>query len=89
MQVDLPALERPTKAISGTSSSGKWNSSAAVVRNRAVCIQPMGVMALISGVSGAEATLAGVFRGLAGAALELETGLVLVAIQVKLSGRQK
>jgi hypothetical protein len=46
-------------------------------------------MALISGVSGTAATLAGVFRGLAGAALAVEAGLVLVAIRVKLSGRQK
>ena len=43
MQVDLPALERPTKAISGTSRAGRWNNSAAVVKNRAVCIHPMGV----------------------------------------------
>ena len=40
MQVDLPALERPTKAISGTSSGGNWCSCAAVVKKRAVCIQP-------------------------------------------------
>ena len=84
MQVDFPAFDRPTKAISGTSSSGRWNNSAAVVRNRAVCIQPMGVMALISGVSGAGAALVEGFRTLAGVALGAEAGLVLVAIRVKL-----
>src|SRR6218665_49136 len=36
MQVDLPALERPTKAISGTASGGRWCSCAAVGRNLAV-----------------------------------------------------
>lgn len=41
MQVDLPALERPTKAISGTSSAGRKCSWGAVVRNLAVCSQPM------------------------------------------------
>ncbi len=45
MQVDLPALERPTKAISGTSMAGSWCSCAAVVRKRAVCIQPMATLA--------------------------------------------
>ncbi len=84
MQVDLPALERPTNAISGMSSSGKWNNSAAVVKNRAVCIQPMGVIALISGVDGAAATLVEGFLTLTGASWEAESGLVLVAIRVKL-----
>src|SRR3954463_5617481 len=37
MQVDLPALERPTKAISGTSCGGRGSSLGAVVRKRAVC----------------------------------------------------
>ena len=40
MQVDLPALERPTKAISGTSSAGKKCSWGAVVKNFAVCNHP-------------------------------------------------
>ena len=40
MQVDLPALDRPTKAISGTSSAGKKCNCGAVVRNFAVCSQP-------------------------------------------------
>src|SRR5688572_22075534 len=39
MQVDLPALERPTKAISGTSRAGRCSSRGAVVRKRAVCSQ--------------------------------------------------
>src|SRR3990167_6686805 len=47
MQVDLPALERPTKATSGTSSVGRCSSWGAVVRNRAVCSQPCRL--LISG----------------------------------------
>ena len=84
MQVDLPAFERPTKAISGTSSAGKWNNSAAVVRNRAVCIQPMGVMGLMSGVAGAVAALVEGFRTLGGTMGSVESGLVLVAIRVKL-----
>src|SRR5438445_4765481 len=41
MQVDLPALERPTNAISGTWSGGRNSSVGAVVRKRAVCNQPM------------------------------------------------
>ena len=45
MQVDLPALERPTKAISGKSSGGKKCSSGAVVRNLAVCNQPKAIAA--------------------------------------------
>src|SRR3954470_2678864 len=44
IQVDLPALERPTKAISGTSTRGRCLSSGAVVRNLAVCSQPMAIL---------------------------------------------
>ena len=40
MQVDLPAFERPTKAISGTSNAGKKCSWGAVVKNLAVCSHP-------------------------------------------------
>ncbi len=40
MQVDLPAFERPTKAISGTSKAGKKCSWGAVVKNLAVCSHP-------------------------------------------------
>jgi len=61
MQVDLPALERPTKAISGVSISGKWCSCAAVVKKRAVCIQPMGVTA--AGAVGAALAAAGLALG--------------------------
>jgi hypothetical protein len=63
-----------------------------VVKKRAVCIQPMGVMALTSVISGNGPALAGVFLVLAGAegfALRAEAGLFLVAIRVKLEGRQK
>ena len=45
MQVDFPALERPTKANSGTLRAGKKCSSGAVVRNRAVCSQPQATRA--------------------------------------------
>ena len=45
MQVDLPALDRPTNAISGTSRAGKKCSCGAVVRNLAVCIQPSAMVA--------------------------------------------
>ena len=70
MQVDLPALERPTKAISGMSSSGTWSSCAAVVKNRAVCSQPIGVTGL-AGAGAAAGALAAVERlGLAGGRLE-------------------
>ena len=37
--VDLPAFERPTKAISGSSVTGSSPSALAVVRKRAVCVQ--------------------------------------------------
>jgi hypothetical protein len=46
----------------------------------------MGVMALISGVTGAEAALVEGFRTFAGAASGAVSGLVLVAIRVKLKG---
>jgi hypothetical protein len=39
MAVDLPALLRPTKAISGNSVAGSWSSWLAVVRNRAPWVQ--------------------------------------------------
>ena len=68
MQVDLPAFERPTKAISGVSIAGRWCSCAAVVKKRAVCIQPMGVTAAgVFGVAKAAAGVAlGALAGLAG-----------------------
>ncbi|GAB3663326.1 hypothetical protein GCM10028813_43040 [Ramlibacter alkalitolerans] len=50
MQVDLPALERPTKAISGTSDSGRCSRRGAVVRKRAVCIQATACAAEVPGV---------------------------------------
>ena len=70
MAVDLPALERPTKAISGTSSAGNWLSCAAVVRKRAVCSQPSaarpaseaGVLAFGRGGRGLESGMSAVAR---------------------------
>src|SRR6187402_3334596 len=54
MQVDLPALERPTKANSGTSSGGRNCSWGAVVRNLAVCSHPRAMVdaLLASGLEG-------------------------------------
>lgn len=46
MQVDFPALERPTNAISGTSSGGRKCNCGAVVKNLAVCNHPSAVRAL-------------------------------------------
>ena len=52
MLVDLPAFDRPTKAISGTSSAGRWLSCGAVVKKRAVCSQFSATSARESGGSG-------------------------------------
>ena len=70
MQVDFPALERPTKANSGKFSAGKKSSEGAVVKNLAVCIQPMAifsaaafsVLAICSGV-GSVAVAVGALAG--------------------------
>ena len=69
MQVDLPAFERPTNAISGTSSGGKKWSSGAVVKNLAVCNHP-------------KATVVWLFPSLPedGPAWEFDVVLVLVVI---------
>ena len=72
MQVDLPALERPTNAISGTSKAGKKCSSGAVVRKRAVCSHPCATLA-----GGAEAAEMGFVIVLV-IDLRLETGCVIV-----------
>ena len=40
IQVDFPAFDLPTKAISGTSMAGKKCSWGAVVKNLAVCNHP-------------------------------------------------
>ena len=72
MQVDLPALERPTKAISGTASSGKKCSSGAVVRNFAVCNHPNATVAGDFSIAGREELPGG-----------LEGGFVLVVINLK------
>ena len=43
MAVDLPAFERPTKAISGRFRGGRCSSCGALVRKRAVCSQPRAI----------------------------------------------
>ena len=45
MAVDLPALLRPTKAISASSVGGNWSSLDAVVRKRAVWVQASAALA--------------------------------------------
>jgi hypothetical protein len=50
--VDLPALDLPTKAISGKSCAGKNSSLGAVVRNLAVCNQPISCLS-VKGAAGA------------------------------------
>ena len=47
MQVDLPAFERPTNAISGTSNGGRKCNSGAVVKNLAVCSHPKAIVASV------------------------------------------
>ena len=61
MQVDLPALDRPTKAISGKSSTGRKCSCGAVVRNFAVCSHPAAMLAadLVLAAGGEAVTGAG------------------------------
>ena len=74
MQVDLPALERPTNAISGNSSGGKKCSCGAVVKNLAVCSQP-------------RATVAATFESVVVTAVEPESGdgfvVVVIGIESK------
>ena len=90
MQVDFPALERPTKANSGKFSAGKKSSEGAVVKNLAVCIQPMAifsaaafsVLAICSGV-GSVAVDAGV--GVAAFAGELGEDVVITPIRTAMS----
>jgi hypothetical protein len=63
-----------------------------VVKNRAVCIQPIGVMTLTSGISGNGPALTGVFltlTALESEGLGAEGELFSVAIRFKLEGRQK
>ena len=57
--VDLPALERPTKAISGNSVCDSWFNWLAVVRKRAVCVQ---AKANLSSLGGKAASSADWFR---------------------------
>lgn len=72
MQVDLPALDRPTKAISGTSKAGKKCSSGAVVKKRAVCSHPCATFAGGGEVAEMEFVVVLVID------LRLETGCVIV-----------
>ena len=72
MQVDLPALERPTKAISGTSSSGKKCNWGAVVRKRAVCSQPIATVSADFSAVGAGGLVALVARGFGVLVIECE-----------------
>ena len=80
IQVDLPALERPTNAISGTSSSGKKCSWGAVVRNLAVCNQPIEITA---GDFSVAAT--GGLLGCLGAGL----GALVMLVMVVVAGKPK
>src|SRR2546423_1719299 len=48
--VDLPAFDRPTKAISGSSVAGSCVSSLAVVRKRAVCAQASAAFSSLAGL---------------------------------------
>src|SRR5947209_5673657 len=54
MQVDLPALERPTKAISGRPGSGRNSRRGAVVRKRAVCSHASARAAAVDAAVGGE-----------------------------------
>ena len=80
MHVDFPALERPTNAISGTSCSGKKCSWGAVVRNLAVCNQPMAITA-----GDFSAANTGVFCGCLGAGF----GAVVMLVMVVVAGKPK
>src|SRR6478672_6410965 len=63
MQVDLPALERPTNAISGCSCGGRNSSLGAVVRKRAVCSQASARSAAVeAGAPGPGVAVMGRFR---------------------------
>jgi hypothetical protein len=57
MAVDLPALLRPTKAISGSSVGGNWSKRDAVVRNLAVCVHASAVLATLSVTESTPATV--------------------------------
>ena len=74
MQVDLPALERPTNAISGSSRGGKKCSCGAVVKNLAVCSQP-------------NATVAEIFEPVVVSAVEPESGGGFVVVVIGIEGK--
>src|SRR3990167_8068813 len=58
--VDLPALDRPTKATSGSSEAGSWSSFAAVVKKRAEWVHARASRA--SGDHSAASALRGAWR---------------------------
>lgn len=74
MQVDLPALERPTNAISGNSSGGKKCNCGAVVKNLAVCSQP-------------NATAAAFLGSVVAPAGKLESGGGFVVVVIGIEGK--
>ena len=73
MQVDLPAFERPTKANSGKLSAGKKSSDGAVVKNLAVCIQPMAIF------SAAAFSVLAICAGVGSIAVNADAGFGVVA----------
>lgn len=84
MQVDFPALERPTKANSGKFSAGKKSSEGAVVKNLAVCIQPMAIFwAATCSAEASVAVDAGV--GVAAFAGEFGEDVVITPIRTAMS----
>ena len=86
MQVDLPALERPTKAISGTSRGGKKCSSGAVVKNRAVCSQPVATTLAVGGGLAAPAGLPVAFAVLLAVAFAAVAGRAAERWTVRVGG---
>jgi hypothetical protein len=73
MQVDLPAFERPTKANSGKFSAGKKSSEGAVVKNLAVCIQPMAIF------SAAAFSVLAICAGVGSIAVNADVGVAVLA----------
>jgi hypothetical protein len=86
MHVDFPAFDLPTKANSGKFSAGKKSSEGAVVKNLAVCIQPMAIfsaaafsaLAICAGVG----SVAGALSAFAG---EFGEDVVIASIRTAMS----
>ena len=90
MQVDFPALERPTKANSGKFSAGKKSSEGAVVKNLAVCIQPMAIFsaaafAALATCSGVGSVAVDADVGVAAFAGEFGEDMVITPIRTAMS----